>query len=675
MLMGKNSLFRLVIGTFATLFICAVSIVIISTNNDIHLLFSNTKSALGDTGSAATLASSDLEKGVLIDSDTPGQAGLNLLLIGQLSNSYIKELLNLYSDSAAGKLDDYDVHLSVETLLGMHMQETGVYAGTSCLLKSYLPYENGAVVWNTEYEGLSAEQMTLRGFGQQEFNKVGDLYRINAGGKSIFQFTSWDSSGATKAKIDGATNAGRTGGQWEYLPDVLVAVNGHVNSMVASLDLDFNSAQLGVCSGLQHNRGLAGMKQLAMGISYSTRRSNSAIINGANDTFKQYPDDTINALSNLIESYLESHPSADLSTLSDSSSTKYVIGCLAVEDGSWFLSDNACSYLSITNGRKTLEVWNVLFPEDPISSTAELQQRFKASTPTSLAAAITTKTGVTVHSADTSSAYKTATDYDDCDYYTVNSAYSERGYIYRVSTNRSPDYVGKYTDGSDPFIVAGYDMISASYGVAASGFTGRVIYAKLLKLAGLTNIDATNPLTYSNPDWNATGAWYLQYNVDESKLTPDRVAVLNKAYEFYQLDIPYVLSHGSGIYTTIPQHLDCSSFVWRCYRDTIAPNIPLMTTAAMFTDYNTWETIAPSELAPGDICLIRKTNSQGAVSGHVMIYIGGSPEVSASSCWFIHESEPGVNIKINHGARTFSTSPTRALGVWIPLRYKGFNGH
>lgn len=94
-------------------------------------------------------------------------SGLNLMLIDELQEGYVKEMLSMFKDSYNGTYDSaaFQYHLPVDALCGLQNAESGMYAGTS-LLQSYLPISNGNVIWNQAYNGASASEMTLAKFDE-----------------------------------------------------------------------------------------------------------------------------------------------------------------------------------------------------------------------------------------------------------------------------------------------------------------------------------------------------------------------------------------------------------------------------------------------------------------------------------------------------------------------------
>ena len=127
----------------------------------------------------------------------------------------------------------------------MQVNETGTYDGT--LAQSYLPYKNNKVVWKQSYKGLTPEQMTVRGFGDKEWQKLGGgrCSWLSEGADNPEDRTPWCMQGnnifLAKSTINGVSNSGRKKAEQHYIPDNIASLNRRFNNFIKHYRVDSGS--------------------------------------------------------------------------------------------------------------------------------------------------------------------------------------------------------------------------------------------------------------------------------------------------------------------------------------------------------------------------------------------------------------------------------------------------
>jgi hypothetical protein len=598
------------------------------------------------------------------DSVTNG-TGLNLMLIDDLTESYAKELLTCMRNSYNGVYDDSALRLTVESMCGLQAIETGFYSGTK-LLKSYLPFENGNVVWNTQYNGVAAENMTLSKYDSTIASKACYSGIDHGSTVSVFQYDSW-STRAVKSKVNGAGNSSRSEGDHYFYPDVLATNNNYMTKFIrTSLGLtaaeqsDFSTVWMAFAYAVAHNRGESGFLRYTFGF----RFDEEANIDVSSDNIQQSELlEATNSLMSLYTDYREDYPNNyDVANVISGADTyNYVVLMLATHDDDWYLSQKSCSYAK-SNISRCLTFWKALFPNEDITE-EELKSKIDAST-ANYDDAIKEKTGYNISISECQSVYSTINP-DDYNRWTE----SNPGYVFKVTTTRSAAYNNKYSDGTDPYIVQCMDVLCAREALGAC--FGDIVYANMLYYAGLGDVDPTNPETYYSKitesaddsfvpsSSNSSTAWMEAYGVDVSSLSVNQINELQTAYNLvnlpnctYEQDGPTMDKEMNSDST--PTVLDCSGFVSRVLDDTGFTgryHIRQTCTGLMYSD--DFECIDPSDLQPGDI-LVNGNHTMIYLSG----YTGGSTlanvtimesnragEEYNSSCWNYTYNRWGPNIR------------------------------
>lgn len=595
-------------------------------------------------------------------------SGVNLMLIAKMNDGYAKEMLTLYKDLQEGKITEKDQKfVEVSTLLGMQTNETGTYDGV--LPKTYLPYINKKVVWNTSYKSLTPTQMTIRGFGDKEWNDLGGglCSWLSEGVDSASDRTPWCMQGnmitLAKSTINSESNAGRKKAEQHYIPDNIASLNRRFNNFIKSYKVD-ESTLSGEASSILaaniHNRGEGGALMCTFGLSYnpyggtSSRKASKVLKNNNYDL-----GIGLNNVTSLLSGYM-ANSNANLSKLTNSEYGRLIFSAIAAHSNNWFFSQDAYNYLSGKRSKFT-EVWNTLYPNENVTSEKALSivgQKVKE-----LSVAIKQVSGEELTSAQTKEIYNTANDYSDCSY-AHNRGW---GVVYCVVNDKI-----KYADNKNHTLVSAYDMVGGGYLVSAC-MIGKYVYAKMLKVSGV-GIDPTNPKTYlnelttNNPDTFIPGgsqvsspiassdpkvtAWLNQIGLTYSNLTSKQVNLFEGIYG--RLGTPYKsCRHGKTCDgycydSTNPSHLDAATFIWRSFYDADM-KINATTCKELLSD-GSFKRITWNDRQPGDVLVT--LNEEKA---HAMFYVRDKGDILT-----VAEAKSGKESKV--------TSLTRGTNIYTDAK-------
>lgn len=437
------------------------------------------------------------EQGVNDDNASSSSAtdgsGLNLLLIDKLDESYIKELLSLYRDSENGKIDNNSYHLSVGTLLGMHVNEVGFYPNTQ-IPESFVPSKtsNGKteILWKQKYGDIEAENISLLRIDNTIKPKLPDNGMNSSAGINCFQFEA--ATGCSKSLLNGVGNSNRTTGDKYFLPDEVAtenewlsnAMRGHFSGETATQD------QAASVASISHNRGAAALTMTAFGIAYSTRGNSGYVDKSKEDAsnYLKYATYMATAYNNYSTS--NSFDKNELVKHTGSDYGRWYAVAICAKQDDYYFSKQVLN--TLTN--VSVSAWNIIWPSDKVSSTSELKNKLSPKC-MDLNKAIKETTGKSVTTRDTSTVYGTSSDYRDAPY--VSQAGRDFGWIYHVEKATSDAYLHTYSDGSKPYVVESIDIVCCGQQMSVM-LVGKFIYGNLLKLSGLTDVDPTNPATYTN---------------------------------------------------------------------------------------------------------------------------------------------------------------------------------
>lgn len=550
-------------------------------------------------------------------------SGLNLMLIDELQEGYVKEMLSMFKDSYNGTYDSaaFQYHLPVDALCGLQNAESGMYAGTS-LLQSYLPISNGNVIWNQAYNGASASEMTLAKFDEGVKNKLGGAANtsFDTGAVTVFQYDNWSST-SVKSSVSGATNGGRASADHYFLPDILNSNNNILNSLIkdtlklgSKSQSDFENDWLSFMYAGAHNRGSAGFTRYIMGF-YFYSSAPFTLNNVSADEILEITNSCYGLVKDYKTQYLSN--ASILSEDISSQTATYVAVNLAIHDPNWFISEQAYGYLA-SSASTCMDLYNKMFPNEAVGST-EAWLSLARDNISTYPEAIKAVTGTQITTADSQAAYQCTT--------TPRCTYS-CGYIFGVMNKRSSIYDNKYTDGSQPYVVHCLDLICAREVVSASMFGGQV-YARMLTYAGLNNVDRSNPNTYYTtntvrgsfkPIINET--WYSSFDVGE--LSKQQRDILNTGYNLVRNngcvydneDVDLIAKEFTN--SSNPTKMDSVTFMYRVLKDAGYPVTERLSAEDLIQgrdDY--FDTVDAEQVEAGDIII--KYNEDGTSSFAILI--------------------------------------------------------
>lgn len=635
-------------------------------------------------------------------------SGLNLLLINNIQTEcYIKDLLTCATKSQNGEYYDSLAHTSLASIIAAPCMEHGFYSKSSGVIPiSYFPWDDAANApyYKKSYGGVSAESMQNEQLTQSDVFTMNTQSQVDGSGTNgIFGFGKDNTIKKSNIYPEGKTRSGE-GGDHYYFPDVCAQRDSTLDKGLGALgftDEDKQNANgtsqmaLGAYSGLCNNRGPNGGKTMTFGIAYLASLYNAP--NTKVDTsvltyedkiglLSKVYDDTTNALSNTFKG-------VDITGAGSSGGACAFTQAILLLEGSdgWFCTQDFIDrYTNASSSYEKLfyigkQGWNTLFPNDQISTTAELRERLEKYKADSVTAAIKQVTGVSISEDDLQKVYGIQNNnYDNSNNHTETGAtwHFHSGFIYCVQNVRSAAYLNKYSDGSDPFLLSSYEVSGLGY-YYACGTYGGVVYAKLLKYAGV-DIDPTDPSTYMS---QYSGEWTpstseekeaystLQANgLDTSQLNENRAKVVIATAGL--VGITYHQCRGAGCnkgkagdpfkcdgycYNNMdakPTHLDCSAFVWRAYADAGFDMKGFPTSTSGYPGSMPLEQITFDDLKPGDlICNI---------GTHVMMYLGKSSE----SVYTVEAHQHGTL----SGYTTRSIRKVSDTSVYTYYRYPGIDG-
>lgn len=598
------SLWKFIRGAFICiiLFIISIAIIAVSNEGDFLVIISSLQNHFYENDSEDFYAPDNWyynkATGMYVNKDSGysvsaltgiGSPGLNLQLISEMKDGYLKEYMQLLAQCENGMLSDSEYHITLQALLGILYSESRPGDGNSYpkfYPKSYLPMENGEVVWNREYKGNSASQMTLTNFSKKEWNNLGlgkycSWLSEKAGDADWTQFQiQWGADSFKPSKINTTGS-----GDKHNLPDTLAAMDRKDTEILSSSSLknatksyidsaDFRTA----VTVLIHNRGGGGALAQLSGITYSIQSSGINM----SDYYKLKNLDTeeetytfTNSLISIRETAKTVTSKVDADKLLNLDDKAAMVIIAAHTDG-WYFSPAAKSALNKSSSYKSLlSTWNLLYPEDNMNSKQDcinyLEKKMKP-----IHEAINEVNGTNYSREDAIAAYG-SDDYDD---YYVQQLANSNTYVfavYHVSNLRSDIYTHKYKDGTNPFMLASFDTIPFGYQYNVV-VRAPIWYAKILELGGVTSVDIADPNTYLNQIsgvriindngstsyvYSASGQelphFFKNCGIDTTKLSNARYKIL--------MSIATQMGESTYIYggKTPFGHLDCTAFVATSY--------------------------------------------------------------------------------------------------------------
>lgn len=532
--------------------------------------------------------------------------GINLLLISRLSEGFIKEYLTLAQKNQEGMLNPYSKHMAVENVISLNIAESYTYPNTP-LPVTYLPFENGEVVWNKSVGGLPAEALTLSKAnrnvigGKLGVGPVAPYYRAdliagdpaNGGTATPFQIgLNWFYD-INKPSMNGYNADSSRNPDPIYFPDQLAYLDRIITEVAANyMDLEsMDQLEYSNLGTLFFADGEGNVCRMAFnGIGSNVDEASKA---KRNESWQEYKK-SIEAVDAKYGKEL-----ADMAvTIGYPESYGLTICIAAVECGGWMFENDGTLGKLRSQG---LEAYQRLHP----NATQDEWLSF------------------------------------------LNSHIGTSGGYY-IDDRRTTCHIylkgEKYLRTSDP--------ISLRH-IYTGMFVGKYYYAYMLQMGGLTDVDPSKPSTFMNgytnnggtPEWvtGATTDILAQYGIDASKLSTKRLKLLNEGISI--LGTPYVwggtkwpTQNADGSYNVSTGQLDCSGFTQQCTLRALGIDISRTTYTQIESDK--LERIDASQAQPGDI-LFNDTVR------HVLFFISGDPN-GVPICMHAPQSGDVVTIRAYH---------------------------
>lgn len=555
--------------------------------------------------------------------------GLNLLLINNIQTEcFVKEYLTLCAENQNGTLDtaNHAQYASVLLDIGINISESGYYsAGSGNILpKTDLPQGNdGAPKWDgAQYSLKTWDKDSHANGGATAF---GGPFQFQSGG-IITRIGS-----KSKYNTKGTSTSG-DGGDCYLFPDCLCGLNGYVDvaaSWGTGGSSDYSEEALNAGTVMAHNRG-GGARYMAYGIPYDTIQNKKSAGNYVDDG-KMTKADLNKYLAEIYNDAI-SMPSSVAAAMKQNAanSSGYAQQLFSYVANGWYFSPKAAANVKNRCSAQAMAYWNALFPNEQVSDQSAFNAAVDRHTKT-MAVAL----GISAEECD--SIYGTQNG-DIVDY----RGQSGQGDIFKVTNNTS----SAYRKGTEK-VVHCLDAICAHH-VFKTFCEASVVYARMLQYAGV-GIDPTDPSTYmggysSGGEWvpvevndNTAVSTLIAHGMDASQVTEKRLSVLIAASKL--TGIPYKqCRHFSGCDgncydSSNPTHLDCSSFVWRAFKDAGCDMSGFPLNTASYAGSSAFKSITIDELKPGDV-VVRRSGG----SGHVELFLGKK----SNSYSFVEEFKPGT---------------------------------
>lgn len=687
---------RLTIGLVASLFL-GIGGFAMGMDDDGFLFLAMNTTSVGDLAtSVITTIQSQLSATTTATTTSGGSngSGLNLMLMSQMNEGYCKDVLTLCAKNEAGELDTvkYDYYPSIETVLGIWAVETQCYDTTNHIPKFYFPNDGtGGPVYGKSYTWgngvtLSADEMTVTGFSHDE------LARVVSDVKNCMQGTLDDPDGGNAvgplqyestsskpgiANVSSKSNAGRTKGDYTYLPDQICGLMNYVSGVIGS----FSGVELSnmtpdevktalIIGTTGHARGPNHEGEWSSGAGYCVGSSH---IDKSKMGLEEYT-----GFSKLVTDCEEA--TKDVSVAQANAiinMSNYTLYPVIMMHAGWSINDY-CYNNMMNNPSTVVSEWQTLFPSDNINSIDDVKSWINSK---GLHRSIASMVGVSNSVAQ--KLYNTDANGNLWVKMTHNwASIRDRGSVYKV--------VGKsdmYKNGSGNVDqVVTMDNGEGEH-LAKVILCGKIIYAYMLKFAGV-NVDPTDASTYlagvsnaspavttqasgSSGTYKPTGSQTEQALVDHgcdiSKLTPQRLKFLTSAIKMD--GTMYSRDYRANPPDVTHAYQDCSSFVSSATVDSKLPGTEKLTyspTTEYFAGITKagngifYEALADGEISvdkllPGDIFSTIK-------KGHVFIYVGmtngkmvtlEARTTSYPNGWSTRDAPSGGRYTDSHGTRIY----------------------
>ncbi len=563
-----------------------------------YLLLNNTKDSFGAFMGSFTegfhSGTVNSNNGDEYETITLTSTGLNLDLIDRIPDvsdgavGYVKELLSLYRNAQNGKVyKGYNV--AVTTLLGMHTDEHSmINSSIGKVPRFYFKPDD----WKQ-----NVAHRCILDYTSKSYNVVGNPGGVSeaSNAKGIFQAYSLN---VTKSDMDPySVGRGYSPGDVRFLPDGIAKACSNFSEFIKdrcknkqSLTDDEISIILGPCN----NRGGNGTANFSLGIvELGDGASVSTGKKGKID--KRAATNTIGIVVDMLKTYLGKAKNANADAIAEfddpRSRAGFVLLALFNSDGHWFIDSQCYSYLTGSGWSSTKGAYKSLYPDKYHNDKdgSDLKRKLNDMQCETIAKSITKATGdSSVTDSDCSNVYGAAS-YSSGAYRSGTTAH---GSVWHVSSERDNGVAYRYTysEGKKPYYIFSFDCTGSGYWFNC-GIKGYFLYAKLLKQCGVNSVDPTNPSTYigtvtitmkkqitSEVTAPAAQQWsgeldsiYKKAKIDQTKLTPDRIAVLNVAADMAYHKPCYYGWGKRGLWQNDTTYggegwqMDCANFTFFCY--------------------------------------------------------------------------------------------------------------
>lgn len=589
--------------------------------------------------------------------------GLNLLLIDDIkTEGYVKEILSLYRDSAEKKLDSYEYQVPLEYKIGVQADETGPYNGT-LLPKSYLPTKNGVVVWKESFDGVPAENMTVKDLPPDNalafVKSYQDVYgwmsvnaRANYGFQGLYQNElGSEVNGYPPSTLTWKGSSTGRGARTFYQPDGMSYLNGR---MTAFINGYFNDEEINklksnpnianMCIGPIHNAGEGGfLSPLVYGSHWT--------VVGRYDPPSSYM--AIENLYNDLNNSIEKYPALKGSYFGHGS--RFAAAYLLCEAG-WNFSGDGLQFLEGSAGGSDELASILLGPGKTMSDLMDYFNKKKANLP------ISDSEAQNLYGWDSAS--------QPWIYYPAEGQ-DYKGFMFKYDPTKT---VTRKDGTKTPFLSV---MNSESLGqMYSTMFQGSYLYAVALKYAGV-NVDPTNPATYFDDklkpgEFKPSGGIKdaiakAGFTLSLDGISQNRIKLLDEAAT--HVGSPYAFGADGRVYTgsaddaAYIQYLtgrygganyyhhinsthvgkrlfDCSRFVQYVYETAIGKQIQRGSSDQLYKSGG--KNISLSDAKPGDL---------GGDGGHIVMYIG---KVPGGILVIDQASEPvGLTVRIDNAVNSY----------------------
>lgn len=560
--------------------------------------------------------------------------GLNLLLIGQLAEGYVKEYLTLAANNSKGELNNLETQIPLDLVLAASINESGYYPGTS-LPVSYLPWDSSAKSphWNKPYAGLPAEAMTLSKANKNVMNQpflwangpvtpYDKALTVGAPGQdnsvTPFQINIYKDKEIKpewKSNMDGYGANGRSSPDLIFFPDQLTYLSTRysvIDKYVDINDPDKKDIASFMFSWL-YNPGPGNVRNDEMeGHGYKSVEGERRLKIIAADLEKVYEKYSSKIVDYSAPQQLSYH---------------YLVVLPLVQDHGWKIKEDDKEDL-LKHG---MHAWEM------ISGNRD-RSKFES-------------------------------------FVNANTA------SFRMTNNSRNKRSGTSIQKKIEDMTIRSDSIAMGHAFT-KGYVGKKVYARMLKHAGL-DIDPNNPSDYMDTipegEWvpGSTGDFLKDEGIDPSKLSKERLAVLNKAYS--KKGAPYIWGGHGEVFNdknTYLRHIkafggdstmidadfegrikgkagyDCSGFTRKSTLESI--NVEISRTTATQIGNKNLTTVSSSEAKPGDIVIFSKSNGE---TYHVGFFISHKDNKTLR---LLHSPKTGRNViledyPINNKRSTYRT--------------------